>query len=140
MKILKLILSTFLLLVIFNSTVNADGQLPENVGVKLPAGIEIRLLTPETPNLNSISATLTISGNGGIIHEVQNITLHPLGGEYGEILVRLDENSFTGWLSATVNFTLNGCSYQGTISRQGTFVRGYGYTMEIESFYIINCF
>jgi hypothetical protein len=73
--------------------------------------------------------------------EFKNNDLHLIGSEFGEIFVRLDENTVIGSLTATVYFNHNGCFYQGSSSLQGTFNPNNGYVLPtINSYSIITCF
>jgi len=115
----------------FNSTGIADD--------KKPAGIKVYVEVSNFPYLTTITnATLTISGNGAFTDVVQNITLNPY--TLNEIVVNIDTDSYTGVLTAKVNYRQSGCMYEGIKSQQGTFTVGNSYTLPINSHSVLSCF
>ena len=133
MKALNLIATTILILVMFTSAGVAEEKIPD----KIKVFVEVS----NFPYLTTITnATLTISGNGAFTDVVQNITLNPDPSIQNEFVVYIDTDSYTGVLTAQVNYRQSGCIYQGSKSQLGTFTVGNSYTLHINSHSVVTCF
>ncbi|MGE4590119.1 MAG: hypothetical protein AB7E34_11190 [Acidaminococcaceae bacterium] len=134
MKTFKLIFSAFLIMVMFNSTGVADEK-------KVPHGFTIAVEITNFPQSSyTIDATLTIKSNDGAFDDVvRNITLTPY--VLNEFHVKIASGTYTGVITALVNYNHDGCSYQGSSSLQGTFNPNHGYTLPIiDSHSVLTCF
>jgi len=135
MKTFKIILSAFLIMVMFNSTGVADEK-------KVPHGFTVTVEITDFPHSHTTKdATLIVRSNDGAFDDVvEYITLYPYVFD-NEFEVKIACGQYTGTITATVYFNHDGCFYQGSSSLQGTFNPNNGYTLPIiDSHSVLTCF